>query len=545
MINKTLASRRFILYLTIFMTILLSNVCPAAAQEDLLKEIDTVAPANNGKPAAGDGDDLLKEIDAGTTPAAGPSAPSTGNDLLKEMDTAQPDTGKPGPKAKAPKPDFGMVIASASEELADTLHKNLHGSLRLRAFHFFQNAAEREGADTRKDYGTALLKFTDKVKVNNWDFNIGGWLEFGNEENTYAETFFHQAVPDWERRRHLFEINELFTNYSGTNYNLVLGKKAVTNGLSTLYSPADRLRPQDLNDPMDPKDLNLWQARLDYFTDSTTLSAAFLPVYQTNKMPSESSRWMGERKQGDALEADMYDSGNLNMQEDRPKLTDNNFGYFLRGKTTYKGWDLFASYYHGPNPFYVVREEQRATAVPGVTEPVRIKEVIKVDTWAAGFSTTHEKWEFHGEAIYNYSYDGKDDNYLSYVGGATYTIDDWAKKVGLEKIDITAEYANEIITNFQNAAGYVSSSKKSRLGRNDILSRVNLEYSDKLSFQFLSNFTLTYGAEGRFQKFQTKYKFRDGLTGKLAVEIFGGQSDSLYGRWYRNDRAIVELEYSF
>jgi len=531
------ACRRVCLYLIIIAAMAIFPVLPVGAQSDLLKEIDMASPAEK---------DLSKAIDSATPSDEKTTSPAAaGNDLLKEMDMAAPSAAQPIPKTETPPSDAGTILASAAEELAGTLKKNLHGSIRLRAFHYFQNAAERDGADTRKDYATALVKFTDKVKVKNWDFNIGGWLEFGNEENTYAETFFNQAFPDWERRRHLLEINELFANYAAADYNVILGKKAVTNGLSTLFSPSDRLRPQDLNDPMDPKDLNRWQARLDYFIDAATLSAVFLPVYQDNKGPSDSSRWIGEKKQGDAIEADVYDANNANMQEDRPKITDNNFGYFLRGKTTYKGWDLFASYYHGPNPFYVVREEQRPGPIPGTTQPVRIKEIIKVDTWATGFSTTHEKWEFHGEALYNYSYSGKDDSYFSYVGGATYTIDDWAKKVGLEKIDITVEYANEIVTNFQNAEGYVSSSKKSRLGRNDILSRVNLEYNDKLSFQFLSNFTLTYGAEGRYQKFLTKYKFRDGLIGKLGLEIFGGQPDSLYGRWYRNDRVIAELEYSF
>jgi len=91
----------------------------------------------------------------------------------------------------------------------------------------------------------------------------------------------------------------------------------------------------------------------------------------------------------------------------------------------------------------------------------------------------------------------------------------------------------------------VASSKKSRLGRNDILSRINFEYSNKLSFQFICNFQLTRGEEGRFQRLEAKYKLRDGLITKLAGEFFGGQSDSMYGRWVRNDRIILEMEYSF
>ena len=456
-------------------------------------------------------------------------------DLLKEMESIS----EPPP----------VVEAKAAEEKEDgyltKLVKNFHGSLRLRGMQYTQNPPEREGADERNRFGNVLAKFSDKTGGKNWDINLGGWVEYGNEENTYSGTFAHEYLQDTDRRRRILELNELYLNITGEKFNAVVGRKTITSGISTLFIPSDRMRPQDVNDPLDPKDLNLWQARGDYYLGDWTLTAAFLPVYQENKVPSETSRWMGERKQGDTVEADMYDAGNANMENDRPRVSDTNFGYLLRAKTTFKGWDFFLSYYHGPNPYYVVREERRPTAVPGVTQPVRIKEVVKVDYYAAGFSTTYEKWEFHGEALYNYSYGYKDDNYLSYVLGFTYTIDDWAKKVGLEKIDVTAEYANEVITNFQNAENYVSSSKKSRLGRNDFLSRVNVEYNDKLSFQFLCNFTLTTGEKGRYQKLMAKYKFRDGLISRLALELFGGQSDSLYGRWSRNDRVILEVEYSF
>jgi len=466
------------------------------------------------------------------------------DDLLKEMEAATP------PPAPAVKGDKAAAEAAAPDKPATILSKladNFHGNLRLRGMHFWQNPPERDGADTRNDFGNALLKFTDKTGYKNLDLNIGAWVEYGNEENTYSGTSFSEFWQDMDRRRRIFYINDLYLNYSRDTFNFLIGKKTITNGMSTLYLPSDRMRPQDLNDPLDVKDLNVWQAKLDWdVAESSTVTMAFLPIYQPQKQPSEASRWMGERKQGDSTEFDLYDAGNLNMKEDTPRITDTNFGYFARFKKKgFHGWDFFFSYYHGPNPFWVVREDRVAGPLPGTTVPQRVKEVVKVDDYAAGFSTTYESWEFHGEVVYNYSYDRKDDDYFNYVGGFTYTFDDFAKKIWLEKIDVTVEYANEIITRFQNAENYVSSSKKSRLGRNDILSRINFEYSNKLSFQFVCNFQLTRGEEGRFQRLEAKYKVRDGLISKLAGEFFGGQSDSLYGRWVRNDRIILEVEYSF
>lgn len=486
-------------------------------------------------------EDLLKLIDSlETTKRESPPPQNAPGDVLKDVDTTGPISEKVKPP-EMPTPTAETI----GEGFAAQLVKNFHGSVRLRGMQYTQNPPDRPNVDERNTFGNVLAKFTNKTGGKSWDLNVGGWLEYGNEENTYSGTFTNEFAQDTDRRRRILEINELFLNFSGTNYNAVLGRKTITNGISTLFMPADRMRPQDLNDPMDPKDLNLWQARFDYYLGNHNLTALFLPVYQENKVPSETSRWMGEKKSGDTVEADIYDAGNAGMENDRAKITDNNFGYLLRWKGTVNGWDLFASYYHGPNPYYVVREERVATGVPGQTKPIRYKEVIKTDTIATGFSTSYEKWEFHGEATYTNAYDRKDDNYINYVAGFTYTIDDWAKKIFLEKIDITLEYANEIITNFQNAETYVASSKKSRLGKNDILSRVNLEYNDKLSFQFLCNFSLTRGEEGRYQKLMAKYKIRDGLISKLSLEFFGGQNDSLYGRWSRNDRVTLEIEYSF
>jgi len=463
------------------------------------------------------------------------------DDLLKEMDKAV--QAPPEQKGQEKVPQAPAKQPTVLSKVVD----NFHGSLRLRGVHYWQNPPEREGADTKNDFGEALFKFSDKIGYKDFNLNVGGWVEYGNEENTYSGTSFSEFWQDMDRRRRIVDISDLYLNYSRDTFNFLVGKKTLTNGMSTLYLPSDRMRPQDLNDPMDVKDLNIWQARMDYdIAEATTLTAAFLPVYQPQKQPSETSRWMGERKQGESTEFDIYDAGNANMKEDVPKVTDTNFGYFTRlKKKGFHGWDLFASFYHGPNPFYVVREEQVPGPTPGTTKPQRIKEVVKVDDYAAGFSTTYEGWEFHGEVLYNFSYDRKDDDYFNYVGGFTYTFDDFAKKLWMEKIEITVEYANEIITSVQNAENYVSSSKKSRLGRNDILSRINFEYNNKLSFQFVSNFQVTQVDYGRFQRLEAKYKLRDGLISKLAGEFFGGQSDSTYGRWLRNDRVILEFEYSF
>ncbi len=458
--------------------------------------------------------DLLKELDKDT-------APEKSKDPLQEIDTAP---------AKEPE---------KKDDLAAQLVKNISGSLRLRGMHYWQDAQAREGADLHHNFGEVLLKFSDWIGGKSWRADIAGWVEDGTQENTYAGVT--DSFQESDRRRKYLEINEVFLTLSQKDSSVILGKKIFSNGLATLYSPADRLKPRDANDPLDQKELGIWQARVDYFLDQVTFTAAVLPVFQPSKQPSETSRWLGSKRENDKRDYNFYgDTSNADIAEDRAKINLNNTGYFGRAKGTYQGWDLFLSFYHGPNPFYVMREETKPDG-----NKVRIKETVKVGNYAAGFSTTYKKWEFHGEALYNYSYDGKDDNYVNYLGGATYTIDDLAKKIRLEQIDVTLEYAGEVITNKQDAANYVESSRRTRLGKNDIYARANFKYSEDFSFEYISNFELEKDESGRYQKFQTKYRLRDGLIWKVALEFFDGSDNSYYGRWHNNDRILTEFEYSF
>ncbi len=145
--------------------------------------------------------------------------------------------------------------------------------------------------------------------------------------------------------------------------------------------------------------------------------------------------------------------------------------------------------------------------------------------------------------MYNHSYNGKDDNYANFVGGITYIIDDFAKRVFLESIDITIEYAFEWMIREQYATGYTNSSRNVRLGKNDIFTRIQFKYNKDLDFVYVSDFELE--DSGRFNRFEANYAFGKGFSTKVAVETFNGDDKSYYGRWRLNDRVIVEIKYAF
>jgi len=455
------------------------------------------------------------------------------NDLDKEMSPIEEKSGDDldlfGELEEAPvekKDDQFKFLAQ--------IGKNFEGSIQLRGHVFYREPEDREGLDKRNPVGEALLRFNTWTGNDTLRLDLSGWLEAGTQQDTYEGIF--RWPQDKDRQRHYLELNELYLTLFQDSYDITLGKKIFQNGISTLFSPADRYRPTDSNDPLDPKDFGIWQTKMDYYLDKFTITAAIFPVFNSGKPPSEHSRWSGDTGDYDIYEEDADTSGNK-AEEDFPNISINNVSYFARAKTTFRGWDLFASAFHGLNPYYVLREETRGS------DKVTIKENVKVGNYAAGFSTDYKKWEFHGEGLFNFSYDGKDDHYFNFVGGFTYTIDELAKKIFMEKIDVTIEYAGEAVTKKQYADEYTRSSRKSRLGRNDIFTRINFKYNEDLSFQYISDFE--FDPSGRYNKIQSKYKIRQGLELTIAAEFFNGKSDSYYGRWERNDRLITALKYSF
>ncbi len=433
---------------------------------------------------------------------------------------------------------FGELEAEAVEKKDDKfkyltmIGKNLEGSLRLRGHVFFREPEDREELDKHNPVGEALLRFKTWTGNDTLRLDCAGWLEAGTQEDTYDG--ISQWPRDTDRQRTYMEVNELYLSFFQDTYDVTVGKKIFKNGISTLFSPADRYRFSDANDPLDPKDFGMWQTKLDYYYDKYTFTAAIFPIFSTGKSPSGHSRWSGTSGDFDVYEDD---TSGKEIEDDYPAISMNSVGYFSRAKTTLKGWDLFFSAYHGLNPYYVQREEKRGS------KTVIIKENIKVGNYAAGFSTAYKKWEFHGESLFNFSYDGKDDHYISMVGGFTYTIDELAKKIFMEKIDVTIEYAAEVITKKQHAEGYTQSSRKGRLGHNNIFTRVNFKYNEDLSFQYISDFE--FRPAGRYNRIQSEYKVMQGLIWTTALEFFNGKDDSYYGRWTRNDRLIMELKYSF
>jgi len=117
------------------------------------------------------------------------------------------------------------------------------------------------------------------------------------------------------------------------------------------------------------------------------------------------------------------------------------------------------------------------------------------------------------------------------------------KCIGLEQIDLTAEFSKEKITAKQTHSDFVVSSEESRAARDIILTRIIFKYSENL--RMAAGFNFDFDERGHFETAGFEYKMAPGLIFKMHTEFINGKKDTHYGQFRENDRLVTALEYSF
>ncbi|ADR18417.1 hypothetical protein Calni_0504 [Calditerrivibrio nitroreducens DSM 19672] len=426
------------------------------------------------------------------------------------------------------------AVETKDKKFTDILLSGMDFNLVFKYYHFLSNFEDKTGEkDKRKDFANIMFEPKLKYSIKNTIFNFRGWLEYGNEKDTYKG--IGDEFTDNSRYRRYAQLAEINTISSFGNLELTLGKKVIRVGVSSLYSPADRFKVVEGNDPIDLKEIGLWQIRTDYFQKNTNYTFVFLPAYNESKVPSQVTRWSGETdNESSSTEFDGVSEKDINKEI--VNVTPKNFSYLGRVKTTLKGWDLFLSAYYGVSPYSVLKKDQDNSNKYYREHPMIISS-------SAGFSTTYKKFEFHGEGYAQHSPQGKDDDFFNYVVGSTYTLDEWVQYIWLDRIDATIEYAGELVINKQYAEYYERSSQDQRAGRNNILGRFNAKVNEKLNFEWY--FTRSFDDSGYMHHYGATYKFNKGVNVKAFFDFFDGPKDSYYGRWRKNDRFMTFVEYKF
>lgn len=432
--------------------------------------------------------------------------------------------------------DAAVAATKKEAGVIGKLGENLSGKAIVQYTAFFNDREKQTGSDNKNYFWDTSLELETWTSGNNWRIDASGWLQAGSQESTFTGVSPDVSAPwrDKNDQDHRYiTLNELYLTWNFNAWDLTLGKKIFKNGLSTLYSPADKLRPVAGFDPLNVRDLGVWQVRADIYKEDFTYTFAVLPVYQPDKSPHTSSRWVNA-------------PAGSPPKSNYPDIAPKDFGYFGRVKTVKNGWDLFASIYTGPNRQYVMKRVNPTTIerrVPRVISP------------AVGYSTTRGRWEFHGEVAFTDSLRGEDQDYISTVQGTTLTLDgDRISNMGLEQIVATFEVAWEWRTGDQTATDFITTSDSARAGQSDLINRLHFKVNEDLSFEYSGHIILEKW--GYANRFGGSWEFKDNLTLNAGVEFFGGSAGGgpaaglnnlgvNYGGWKRNNRFVTSLEYEF
>lgn len=471
--------------------------------------------------------DLQRELNplpTGSSSLDGSSGKSLLDELRGEISNEFFQTDKPESETKS----WGFFSNLAS---------NIEGELFSSWLHYWRKADDSESRlDNNPDIVDGWLTLKSYDSGSGWRFDVEGWIQAGTHDGQYGGVGNPFEIDESDKRRYLV-MNKAYLTMSGDNLDFIIGRNTSNFGLSTLYSPVNRYGAADGNDPTNPRELGTWQAQTEYFYGQSTFGMTIYPIPDRSKSPVKSSRWTTGPKQ-DFDFGDEFDDVEIdNLEEVVPDVRLKHVSLAAQIKTIYSGWDLFVLGYYGLNPFSVVKREENGLS----TSYYKVTPLVA--NLGAGFSTTRGKFEYHGEVLYNHTPGRKDDDYLSYVGGLTYTEDVLAKHMGLDKIIATLEYAGEWLISRQKRENYIASSEKLREGKNDLIARIEIEYNHDLSFEI--GFHQTFSERGQFERYKLKYRLKPGLNLSLYFDRFSGSSDSYYGRWRKNNRMVTDLAYSF
>jgi hypothetical protein len=439
--------------------------------------------------------------------------------------------------------------------------KNLDLDIAVNSSYFFESMP---GYD---DYSMEVRsKFSSWAGDPKHSFHFSGWLEIGSQKDTYSgiTKFFR----DEDRKRRIIEINEIYGILDLGEVEMTVGKKVLSPDTNSLYPLSGFYHSLDLNVPVEPRILGLWQVRADATIKETNFTAYLFPVFQDHKIPGSKSRWMTNKKYnqywfndefelssyfdflrsyllyyfGDIFELDktlkdLLDNKTVLIENDLPEFKLEEIGYGGKAKTSLGKFDIFGTAYFGPNPYPVVKivDKGNYMSVQKKNPPV----------WrlATGGTATWRDFEFHTEIMYNSAINNTDDDYISYTGGLTYSSETLSSFMGIDLIQSRIDYAGEQITKDQNHEGYYFSSREIRQFTNDILFQLVMQINDDTNAIYFLDASLAYNAW--HHRISGSYRLYPGLVAECFVELFDGDDQSFIGRWKDNNRIGLKLTWTF
>jgi hypothetical protein len=427
-------------------------------------------------------------------------------------------------------------VAAAEEAPFRWTDLGIKGKLTLKNFSHFHETP----TDNRNFREEGILELE-------WARRLAAWSSFKivavarEDDDRFAQGVSFR-VPDTSERRSTIDVKETVLKLDLGPASLAFGKQIFAWGTADAYNPTDNINPYDYLDVIDREKLGVYSGSLGLTAGPVDLTFVLVPLFTPSRDPLAKSRWtpIPEGATSADIEAGRFGvsipKGALIEERRIPPNDVDNMQYAARLKTTVGGWDVSGSYYEGFEHTPVAKRPRTAGEkfVPVYT---RMK-VAGLD-----FSTTYEKFEFHGEGAFKFEErDGKDDRFQGILG-LNYTWDDLGLK-WLEHIMFIVEHARETNLSSRSRSRYLEAGAFTNAFRDALAGRVRFKFNEETQFSVGGTMDFTRDPN-YYVQFKLNHKITDAVHIETGLEFFDGDRDNFWGRWRDNDRFFFFLKYFF
>jgi hypothetical protein len=343
-----------------------------------------------------------------------------------------------------------------------------------------------------------------------------------------------------------YDLREAYVDMYLGPVDLRFGKQIFAWGKADEINPTDNLNPQNLSDPTRSKSdrkIGVLSLKSDLRVKGFTLEAIAIPNFVSSKLPEPGSGWeFFEMPPGAGPLRHLYPENKIENSELGVKLL-----------KSIRNLDISVSYFSGWDDIFTPMLPRLAVIQPHdpqfsevlVSIPAKY---LRTRVMGADLATAISDFGLWGEAGYFLTEDRDGDDpaiknpYLQFVIGGDYSFE--------PRIKVNLQYLQEIITKIDNdAEREIEESNISRMGMGAMMTkaismRIAKEFGDAPHTLELAG---VYDFENKGYLFKPQFTLSpfDGVICHLGLNLFGGDGDSLFGRFTENNEAYLRVKYSF
>ena len=408
------------------------------------------------------------------------------------------------------------LYAEKIEAPKKTLNDIIDGSFEWRLYPYFQRYRGDKQVVTE---GVLDLSIKD---------NIGEYFQYmisprAIMDNDYLSAGSINDIVDNDIKRNIFTIHEWYARYKRDFFVASAGAQIYSWGTADIFNPTDYLNPRDFTDFIDNEKIAVPSAALTLFRGNWKADFIVIPVFTPSRLPLFDTRW-----------SPVPENFPLTINDRQlPKRSGDDVQFATRIGATLAGWDFSMNYFDG---IETVPAGLISTPIPNSVTPI----YDKVRVWGGDFSKAIGVFEAHGEAAY-FNRDNKDrDDLLQYILGFNYTANDI---ISTHDLKVTFEYAREeTIRRGDNTGRYINLDL-SHVFRNSLMAKFTYEFNDRMNFKIGTIYNINH--EDYLIQPKFCFKPRDNWEVELGFDILSGDSDTLFGRYSKNDRGFIKTTLTF